>query len=494
MESRIVGIETEFGCLVHDASVGKPEMVVEAVKDHAFYEKGLGLIDIHARNYAFEPARSGGFLLNGGRLYVDEVGSHEEYATAECRNLFDLVAHDRAGRVILQSVVNDLGLQGKVSFHNNSIDHFGGHTFGCHENYLVAADDRYFRESLQYLLPFLVTRQIFAGVGRVGGHRLNRHDFKKNVMKVGEYEVDYVWVDNIYGVELDDSVDFQLSQRADHILRTVSSRVRFNRAIINPKRDSYYDFADHQRLHLLYGEANMSEYALALKVGTTWLVLDLVEMDALPDSVRLADPLAALKSVSRDQTWKWPVDRLDGSSIGAIDLQRIYLDAARCALAGRDEQTEWVLREWDATLNALEKDPMTLADRLDWVAKRSLLDTYIAEENTDWHDDTLHSLDLEYHNIDPDAGLYYALEQDGAIRRVVSDEDVERALVSPPSDTRAAGRARMIRALKAEGSNQYVIDWDAVYLDRNRYVELRNPFNTYEEEAKAMEKALGLEP
>lgn len=486
LDSRIVGIETEFGCLVHDPDVGRPEAVVEAVKDYAFHDLRLGLMDLHARNYAFEPANSGGFLVNGGRLYVDEVGSHEEYATAECRTLKDLVAHDRAGRMILQDTLNAMGLRDKVSFHNNSIDHFGGHTFGCHENYLVTADDRYFRESLQLLLPFLVTRQIFAGAGRVGGHRLNRHDFRKNVMKIGEFEVDYVWVDNMYGVELDDSVPFQLSQRADHILRTVSSRVRFNRAIINPKRDSYYDFAEHQRLHLLYGEANMSEYALALKAGTTWLALDLIEMEAVPPSVRLLDPLTTLKSVSRDQTWKWPVTLADGSEIGAVDLQRLFLSAARERLAGRDEQTDWILREWSSTLNALESDPMSLSDRLDWVAKRALLETYMAEEGVGWDDETLHSLDLEYHNVDPDAGLYYALEQEGAMRRIITDEEARAAVTTPPDNTRALGRALMIRALQGSHAPQYAIDWDAVYLDRTRYLELRNPFNTYVDEAREL--------
>lgn len=487
MADRIVGIETEFGCLVHDHSIGRPEMVVEAIKDHAFYDMGLGLIDVHARNYAFEPARSGGFLANGARLYVDEVGSHEEYATPECRNLFDLVAHDRAGRTLLQSVVNALGWQGVVSFHNNSIDHFGGHTFGCHENYLVTGEDRFFREGLNDLLPFLVTRQIFAGVGRVGGHRLTRQRSNKNVMRVGEYEVDYVWVDNIYGVELDDTVPYQLSQRADHILRAVSSRVRFNRAIINPKRESFYDFSDHQRLHLLYGEANMSEYALALKVGTTWLVLDLVEMGAVPPEVKVLDPLVTLKSVSRDQTWKWPVERTEGGTIGAVDLQRLYLEAARTYFTGRDEQTDWVLREWSDTLDALERDPMTLSDRLDWVAKRSMLEAYMADQSIDWTDDTLHSLDMEYHNIDPESGLYYGLEQEGAMRRVVADCDVTSAMETPPQNTRAKGRGAAIRALQKNGTAEYIIDWDGVYLSRDRAIHMHNPFETYMREVRGLE-------
>jgi proteasome accessory factor A len=303
-------------------------------------------------------------------------------------------------------------------------------------------------------------------------------------MKVGEYEVDYVWVDNIYGVELDDTVPFQLSQRADHILRAVSSRVRFNRAIINPKRDSFYDFSGHQRLHLLFGEANMSEYALALKAGTTWLALDLVEMDVLPPEVRLEDALTALKSVSRDQTWKWPVQRLDGSSIGAVDLQRIYLEAGKRYLAGRDDQTDWVLSEWESTLDALERDPMELSDRLDWVAKRSMLEAYMADTGAGWSDDTLHSLDMEYHNIDPASGLYYALEDEGAMQRIVSDAEVDAATTTPPHDTRANGRGLMIRELQRRGAAEYIIDWDAVYLSRNSAVEMHDPFQTYEREAR----------
>src|SRR5258708_5324502 len=144
MERRIYGIETEFGCMVHDPSAGTSEQIVELIKDHAFYDRKLGVIDLHARDYAFEPARAGGFLKNGGRLYIDAVGSHEEYATPECTDLLDLIRHDRAGRAILQSVLDDLDITDSVSFHNNAIDHFGGHTFGCHENHLLQIQDRIF--------------------------------------------------------------------------------------------------------------------------------------------------------------------------------------------------------------------------------------------------------------------------------------------------------------------------------------------------------------
>ncbi|MEY3764409.1 MAG: hypothetical protein RLZ42_1069, partial [Armatimonadota bacterium] len=146
MERRVIGIETEFGCLVRDDEVGTPETIVHLVRDHCFYEKKWGVIDLHARDYSFEPARSGGFLLNGGRLYVDAVGDHEEYATAECSSILDVCRHHKAGQWLLQSFLDDLGLTDAVSFHNNSVDHFGGHTFGCHENYLVSmADEEFFR-------------------------------------------------------------------------------------------------------------------------------------------------------------------------------------------------------------------------------------------------------------------------------------------------------------------------------------------------------------
>jgi proteasome accessory factor A len=493
MEQRIVGIETEFGCMVQSERLGgrgSSERMVEAVKDHAFLRKRLGLLDMHARDYAFEPARSGGFLLNGGRLYVDAVGSHEEYATPECVTWSDVVAYDRAGRVILQSLVDDLELSNDVAFYANAIDHFGGHTFGCHENYLVDISASAFRGSLALLMPFLVTRQIFAGVGRVGGHKLNRTDFRRNVMNIGEHDVDTMWVADFYAVEIDPSVKFQLSQRADHIVNVVSSRVRFNRAIINPKRDSFYDYSDLHRLHVLFGEPNMNEYAMWLKVATTCIVLDLMDLKVLPADVRLDDVLGALKSISRDEKMKWQVKRPNGKSIGAIDLQRIYLEAAQTHLAGKDEQTDMALREWESVLDALESDPMSLADRVDWVAKKQMLEEFMDSEGADWDDDVLHSLDLEYHNINPRTSLYYALEEMGAARRICTDEQIQNCTTTPPQNTRAKGRADVIKQLVHRRWNRYLIDWDWVRVDKDRHLELRNPFHTYEAEAAAFTEGL----
>lgn len=483
MEHRVFGIETEFGCLVRDPAAGTAEEVVERVKDYAFYRKRIGAIDLHARNYAFEPARSGGFLVNGGRLYVDAVGSHEEYATPECRSIFDAVCWDKAGQRLLQTLVNELGLRDAVAIFNNSVDHFGGHTFGCHENYLVLVDEVYQGEALARLIPFLVTRQIFAGAGRVGGHRLNRHDFRNNVMRLGDHDVDTMWVDDFYGVEIDDSVNYQLSQRADHIVNLVSSRVRFNRALINPRRDSFFDFSGLSRLHVLFGEANMSEYAAALKLGTTCLALSLIEMRCVPDDVLLADPLATLREVSRDPDWRWLVVRDDGSTLSAVDLQRYYLAAAQRFLRGLDPETDWVIREWEEVLDLLEKDPVALADRLDWVAKWRLLQTYMAAEGVGWDADVLHSLDLEYHDIDPERSLYHALVDEGAMRRLVTDEEIDHAMDAPPANTRALGRARLVRELISRRVRHYAIDWDAVYAGAEQLLELPDPFHTYEDEA-----------
>lgn len=490
MEKRIFGIETEFGCMVRDSSLGTAEEVVEHVKDYAFYEKKLGVIDLHARDYAFEPARAGGFLNNGGRLYIDAVGSHEEYATAECCDLLDIVRHDRAGRMILAQLLQELNLDEIVSFHNNSIDHFGGHTFGCHENYLVQIEDRFFNDALSYLLPFLVTRQIFAGIGRVGGHRLTRPNSKNNIMTMSEHEVDYVWVSNFYGVEIDNSVDFQLSQRADHIVKTISSRVRFNRAIINPKWDSYYSYSNLHRLHILYGESNMSEYATFLKVGTTCLVLDLIEEGVVPAEIEVADPLETLRSISRDMTFQWQVKMKNGTVISAIELQRRYLDAAKRYLGQKDEQTDRVLQEWEAILEALETDPLSTADRLDWSAKYLLYRQFMEENGAGWQDDLMQSLDLEYHNISPKTGLFYGLEQAGAIRRMVTDAEVEHAMMRPPSNTRALGRGNIVQTLTETPGARYVIDWDAIYVERHRQLDLKNPFHTYEKEAARFLKGI----
>ena len=228
----------------------------------------------------------------------------------------------------------------------------------------------------------------------------------------------------------------------------------------------------------------MSEYAAALKIGTTCLVLDLAEARAIPNWLRLQDALHTLKSISRDPTRKWIVTLLDGSTMSAIDLQRAYLQLAQKRFAGRDPETDWVLQEWEYVLDTLETDPEKLEDRLDWLIKLRILREYMAETGAQWGDDALHSLDLEYHNINPEQGLYYALQQMGEVKRVVDDVQIEAGVTTPPSDTRACARGFVIKRLAERRYNRYYIDWDIVYVDRNRQVDMRDPFNTYMREAE----------
>jgi len=478
--NRVFGVETEFGCLTTEPDDVGYEEIVERVKDHVFYKMRLGAIDRHPRDEAFEPAYSGGFLINGARLYVDAVGSHEEYATAECRSIRDLIANDRAGQRILMRALRELGLDGTCSFYNNSVDHFGGQTFGCHENYLIRSNDNFLSESVLDIYPFLVTRQIYAGVGRVGGHIINYEGARPTHRDMVRNPVDYIWVSNVYGVSPDETQRYQLSQRADHIIKAIASRVRFNRALINPKWESFYGNQNTTRLHLLFGESNQMEYAYALKVGTTCLVLDLAEDGRIPPRLRLEDPLVALKDVSRDETYRWIVTLENGQTISAIDLHREYLALAQ-GYRGRDEETDWILAEWEATLDALERDPLSLGDKLDWVAKLKLVEMYREAQGLEWGDDALHSVDLEYHNIDPARSLFEGVAETTGVQGVIAETDVIDAMSEPPTDTRAFGRSHLVKWLvKRNSPSAYWVDWDAVYLDRQTVVELSDPMDNYE--------------
>jgi len=480
---RILGIETEFGCLVGDDALGSDESVVERIKDLAF-DQDYGLLDRHGHDSFFEPSESGGFLCNGGRFYIDAVGSHLEYATPECTDLVDLVTYEKAGQRLLQSLLKQLGWREKVQLYNNSIDHFSGNTFGCHENYSLSEGGLASSRLVSALVPFLVTRQIFAGAGRVGGHQLTNQIQDSHLHSLSRHPADYMYLDQIYGVKPDESLDFQLSQRADHILYVLSGRVRFHRALINPKWDDTHSLCRFPRLHLLFGEANPSEYASALKVGTTALVLDLIEDGFDSSFVVLGNPIRTLKRVSRDPSWKWVVSRQKGGTILSVDLQRFYLKEVQRRYAGRDAQTDWVLCEWESVLDQLETDPLKLADRLDWVAKYKMLQMYIEEQGANWHDDMLYSLDMEYHNIDPQCGLFYALQDTGQTTPLTEESRIFHAIQNPPSSTRAAGRSHVVKGLIERRQSHYVIEWDGILADEDRVLLFENPFYDYLDEAR----------
>ncbi len=460
MEGRIYGLETEYGCLppASDPFLS-PDFVSIKVKDWVFYREDLGLIDMHYRGRD-EPPGNGGFLFNGGRMYIDM--GHLEYATPECTGLFDLVATDRAGDRLVQRALDQLGLADSAAFFKNNIDHYTGATFGCHENYLVRREVPFSQVLLPTMLPFFVTRQIFAGAGRVGCHT--------DIFEYGNAE--------------DESVGFQLSQRADHIVTEIYQWIQFSRAIINTRDEPLADWGLYRRLHLLVGDSNMMEYATALKVGTTALLLQLLEEQerGVCDDIKLLDPVQAIREISRDMTYRWEVQLEDGRYTTATEIQRAYLDLADRHLRGRDEEGDWVLDEWRFVIDALEHDPQCLVDRVDWVAKKWLLEYFMREEGLDWQDTWIQSLDLEYHNLNTARSLYFDLYERGMVKRVVSDEQINQAITHPPVDTRASVRSRVMRAL-TDQKTRYQIDWDSICVGDDKFLNLDDPFLTYDREA-----------
>ncbi|MDE2704596.1 MAG: proteasome accessory factor PafA2 family protein [Gemmatimonadota bacterium] len=461
MEGRIYGLETEYGCLppASDPFLS-PDFVSIKAKDCVFYREHLGIVDMHYRGRD-EPPGNGGFLFNGGRVYIDM--GHVEYATPECTGLFDLVAADRAGERLVQHALDQLGLADSAAFFKNNIDHYTGATFGCHENYLVRREVPFSQVLLPTMLPFFVTRQIFAGAGRVGCHT--------DIFEYGNAE--------------DEGVGFQLSQRADHIVTEIYQWIQFSRAIINTRDEPLADWGLYRRLHLLVGDSNMMEYATALKVGTTALVLQLLEEQerVICDDIKLLDPVQAIRDISRDMTYRWEVQLEDGRYTTATEIQRAYLDLAERHLRGRDEEGDWVLDEWRFVIDALEHDPGCLVDRVDWVAKKWLLEYFMREEGLDWQDTWIQSLDLEYHNLNTARSLYFDLYERGMVKRVVSDEQINQAITHPPVDTRASARSRVMRAL-TDQKTRYQIDWDSICVGDDKFLSLDDPFLTYGREAE----------
>ena len=461
MEDRIYGIETEYGCLppASDPFLS-PDFVSIKAKDCVFYREGLGIVDMHYRGRD-EPPGNGGFLFNGGRVYIDM--GHVEYATPECTGLFDLVAADRAGERLVQRALDQLGLADSAAFFKNNIDHYTGATFGCHENYLVRREVPFSQVLLPTMLPFFVTRQIFAGAGRVGCHT--------DIFEYGNAE--------------DEGVEFQLSQRADHIVTEIYQWIQFSRAIINTRDEPLADWGLYRRLHLLVGDSNMMEYATALKVGTTALVLQLLEEQerVICDDIKLLDPVQAIRDISRDMTYRWEVQLEDGRYTTATEIQRTYLDLAERYLRGRDEEGDWVLDEWRFVIDALEHDPGCLVDRVDWVAKKWLLEYFMREEGLDWQDTWIQSLDLEYHNLNTARSLYFDLYERGLVKRIVSDEQINQAITHPPANTRALARSRVMRAL-TDQKTRYQIDWDSICVGDDKFLSLDDPFLTYDREAE----------
>ncbi|HEY4638899.1 MAG TPA: proteasome accessory factor PafA2 family protein, partial [Candidatus Udaeobacter sp.] len=315
---------------------------------------------------------------------------------------------------------------------------FAGHSYGCHDNYLMTRDIAWDR-IVAGILPFLVTRQIFAGAGKMG-----------------------IEGESSQG----DPGIYQISQRADFFSVVVSIDTMNRRPLINTRDEPHVDASRYRRFHVILGDSNMSEWATAMKVGTTAVVLDLIERGEAPQ-LELAQPVDTNKSISRDQTYDWIIELKDGRKISAIDVQRIYLRAATKLWRNPpDHEHAWILSEWENVLNDLERDPVSTRDRVDWSAKKFLLEALQQEEKLSWTDPWLQSIDLEYHNLDLDRGLYYELVRKGLMRRVTSEDEIKAAIFNPPETTRAFFRGRAVARFNDEISS---IQWDEVVFSNPAY-------------------------
>lgn len=448
--NRIVGLETEYGCLTNNIPVSPG--AITRVRDWIFAKDRFGLIDVHQRDWD-EPAGNGGFLFNGGRCYVDM--GHLEYCTPECLSLIDILRYDRAGDSILLQAVEGLGLSKEVSFIRNNIDHYSGATFGCHENYLVRRTAPLTEANIQSLLAFLTLRLLYASSGRVGA--TFAAEFRS--------ESNHPATDNI----------FQISQRADYINNDLFEWVQFNRAIINTRDEPLADSRKYRRLHLLHGDTNVLPTTLLLKIGTTSLVLDLLEADYMPKIV-LSDAVMTFRNLSHQPEGPWLVPLANGHCLSAVELLHKFYEYAKKEFHGRDHETDVLLEIWKNTLDALATNPDSLVGQIDWITKRWLFQQFMQQEKLSWSDPWLKSQDLEFHHIDPARSLGRTLDRTPEPWDLTV-KDIDKATQKAPANTRAAVRSQAMQLVKGM-SIEYYIDWEIMGAEGKTSLQLLDPFDS----------------
>jgi proteasome accessory factor A len=444
VDRRIYGLETEYG--------------VTCASDD-----GRGLSADEVARYLFRKVVAWGrssnvFLRNGSRLYLD-VGSHPEYATAECDDWRQLVTYDRAGERILEGLVEDAqqrleheGLAGTIHLFRNNTDS-AGNSYGCHENYLVRRQGDFTRMS-DVLVPFLITRQVIAGAGKV--------------------------------LVTPRGAVYCLSQRADHIWEAVSSATTRSRPIINTRDEPHADAEHYRRLHVIVGDSSMSETTAMFKVGATDLVLRLVENGVPMRDLALENPIRAIREISHDMTGMHPVVLATGRTTTAVDLQEEYLTKVSDLVARELDPTpdvKAVLDLWERALRALRSGDLSLVDReLDWAIKYRMIERYRAKHALELSDVRVLRLDLAYHDISRSEGLYHLMAARGLVDRVTTDAEVFEAMSVPPPTTRARLRGEFVRAAQ-QARRDYTVDW--VHLKLNdqaqRTVLCKDPFRSVDE-------------
>ncbi len=448
MDRRIFGLENEYG--VTCTFRGQRRLSPDEVARYLF------------RRVVHWGRSSNVFLENGARLYLD-VGSHPEYATPECDNVLDLIAHDKAGERILEALLaaaevrlHEEGISGDVYLFKNNTDS-AGNSYGCHENYLVARQGEFARIA-DVLIPFFVTRQIYSGAGKV-----------------------------LHGPR---GAQYCLSQRAEHIWEGVSSATTRSRPIINTRDEPHADAERFRRLHVIVGDSNMSEVTTFLKIGVTDLVVRMVEENTVMRDLTLENPIRAIREVSHDITCRRKIRLATGRELSAIDIQTEYYDRA-CKFIqrrGADTLSTKILSEWGQALEALSDGrPERLRSKVDWVAKHELLEGYRTKHGVPLSHPRIALMDLAYHDVNRERGLYYLLERRGRMERVVPDKQVQKAMREPPQTTRARLRGEFIRQAK-QRRRDYTVDW--VHLKLNdqaqRTVLCKDPFRAVDERVEQL--------
>ena len=449
MDRRIFGIENEYG--VTCTFRGQRRLSPDEVARYLF------------RRVVSWGRSSNVFLRNGARLYLD-VGSHPEYATPECDDIVDLITHDKAGERILEGLLIDAqerlrddGIIGDIYLFKNNTDS-AGNSYGCHENYLVGRQGE-FNRIADVLIPFLVSRQIICGAGKVQ--------------------------------QTPRGAIFSVSQRAEHIWEGVSSATTRSRPIINTRDEPHADAERFRRLHVIVGDSNMSETTALLKVATTDLVLRMIEAGVVMRDLTLDNPIRAIREIAHDMTGRRRVSLMNGRELSALEIQTEYLNKARDFVDRYELRTptiDKVLDLWERTIKAVESTDLSLVEReIDWVIKYTLLERYRASHDLTWGHPRIAQLDLSYHDIHRDRGLYYMLERKGAVARATDDLPIFQAKSRPPQTTRARLRGEFIRRAQ-ERRRDFTVDW--VHLKLNdqaqRTVLCKDPFRSQDERVRKL--------
>ena len=449
MDRRIFGIENEYG--VTCTFRGQRRLSPDEVARYLF------------RRVVSWGRSSNVFLENGARLYLD-VGSHPEYATPECDSITDLVTHDKAGERILEGLLVDAerrlreeGIAGDVYLFKNNTDS-AGNSYGCHENYLVSRHGEFSRLA-DVLIPFLVSRQIICGAGKV--------------------------------LQTPRGAVYAVSQRAEHIWEGVSSATTRSRPIINTRDEPHADAERYRRLHVIVGDSNMSEATTLLKVGATDLVLRMIESGLVLRDLTLENPIRAIREISHDITGRRKVRLANGREASALEIQEEYFTKARDFVERRELATPIVTKVldlWERTLKAVDSGDLSLVEReIDWVAKYRLINRYRTKHGLSLNSPRVAQLDLAYHDIHRDRGLYYLLERRGSVTRLTNDLQVFEAKSVPPQTTRARLRGEFIKRAQ-ERRRDFTVDW--VHLKLNdqaqRTVLCKDPFRSVDERVEKL--------